>query len=66
MIQEYRCTNCHHLLFKGSLKLLLSKKANDEAYVEPKCSRCGKINRFTYDPDQHVKKADAPTQDLFE
>lgn len=66
MIEEYRCANCRHLLFKGSLKLLLAKKASDDAFIEPKCPRCGKINRFAYHPEHHVKKGEPPSHALFE
>ncbi len=57
MISEYRCTRCHHLLFKGSLKLLLGKRrASEQPTIEIKCDRCGKLNDFTYNPDQLVEK----------
>lgn len=56
-MREYRCTRCHHLLFKGSLRLLLAKQHDPEATtLEPKCSKCGLINHFTYDPSQEVRK----------
>ncbi len=57
MIREYRCNRCHHLLFKGSLQLLLTKQHDPDAtYIEPKCPKCGLINRFQYDPSNHVTK----------
>ncbi len=65
MTQEYRCIRCHHLLFKGSLKMLLSKKSNDLAFIEPKCDRCSKINRFYYHPESEVRKDARPTPSLF-
>ena len=65
MIQEYRCPKCHQLLFKGSLKLLLSKKATPESFVEPQCPKCGKRTRFAYQPERQVIKGDEPSS-LFE
>jgi phage FluMu protein Com len=57
MIQEYRCSRCKHLLFKGSLKLLLTKQHDpDKDYIEPKCDKCGLVNRFTYDPENQLEK----------
>jgi phage FluMu protein Com len=47
MIQEYRCGRCNHLLFKGSLKLLLTKQHDlNKDYIEPMCPKCGLVNRF--------------------
>ncbi len=58
MISDYRCGNCRHLLFRGSLELLLSKSDDDRAFIEPKCPRCGKINRFAYTKESEVQKVD--------
>ncbi len=56
-MMEYRCSRCRHLLFKGSLKLLLTKQHDPSRdTVEPKCSKCGLINHFTYDASQEVRK----------
>lgn len=66
MITEYRCIRCHHLLFKGSLKMLLSKRSGDENFVEPMCSKCGKLNRFYYQPEREVRKHARPPQTLFD
>jgi phage FluMu protein Com len=45
------------LLFKGSLQLLLTKQHDpDKQVIEPKCPKCGLINRFQYDPSSHVTK----------
>ena len=68
MISEYRCARCHHLLFKGSLKLLLSKQHRQgQQFVEPKCERCGLINRFTYEPTRVVeKRTQTPPSSLFD
>lgn len=61
MIREYRCERCKHLLFKGSLKLLLTKQHDPgKAYIEPKCEKCGLINRFASNPSYEVMKG--PTQ----
>jgi phage FluMu protein Com len=55
VIQEYRCDRCHHLLFKGNLKLLLTKQHDPSAtYIEPKCPTCGLVDRFAYDPSRKV------------
>lgn len=57
MIQEYRCERCNHLLFKGSLQLLLTKQHDPDAtYIAPKCPKCGLINHFTYHPGETVAK----------
>jgi phage FluMu protein Com len=57
VIQEYRCERCHHLLFKGSLKLLLTKRHDTSANsIEPKCPKCGLINHFCYDASEEVTK----------
>lgn len=57
MIQEYRCEHCNHLLFKGNLQLLLTKQHDPDAtYIEPKCPKCGRINRFTPRPEREVTK----------
>ncbi len=57
MIRDDRCFRCNHLLFKGSLQLLLTKQHNPDAtYIEPKCPRCGKINRFTLGDTSSVTK----------
>lgn len=66
MITEYRCVRCRHLLFKGSLKMLLAKKATDEAFVEPMCPKCGKLNRFVYQPEKEVVKHAHQANTLFE
>jgi phage FluMu protein Com len=56
-MREYRCSRCNHLLFKGNLKLLLAKQHDTSRdSVEPKCSKCGLINHFTYDPQSQVVK----------
>ena len=57
MSQEYRCSRCQHMLFKGNLELLLTKQHEPDAtYIEPMCPKCGLINRFTYDPGEAVNK----------
>ncbi len=57
MINEYRCSRCHHLLFKGSLKLLLGKRRPGAGQaLEIKCDHCRLINTFTYEPDKLVEK----------
>jgi phage FluMu protein Com len=59
VIQEYRCQRCRHLLFKGSLKLLLTKQHDpDKDYIEPKCPKCGAINRFQPNLSAQVEKTD--------
>lgn len=56
-MMEYRCSRCRHLLFKGSLKLLLTKQHDpDKDYIEPMCPKCGLINRFTYHPTSIIQK----------
>lgn len=65
MIQDYHCSKCGKLLFKGSLQLLLDKKASDERFIEPQCPRCGKRTRFTFEPDKIIAKQ-APTSTLFD
>ncbi len=64
MISDYRCNKCRQLLFRGSLELLLSKSSDDRAFIEPKCPRCGKLNRFTSTKEREVRKGDDPS--LFE
>ena len=65
MIRDYRCRRCHHLLFKGSLELLLTKQHDPTAtYIVPKCDKCGLINHFSYDPANHVQKDDPQTSDV--
>ena len=66
MTTDYRCLNCHQLLFRGSLKLLLSKKTTDEAFIEVKCERFGKLNRFAYNLADEVRKDDLPSEPLFD
>ncbi len=57
MIRGYRCDRCNHLLFNGSLKLLLTKQHDPgKDYIEPKCPKCGLINHFTYYPGSEVAK----------
>lgn len=57
MIQEYRCVRCKHLLFKGSLKLLLTKQHDPEKdYIEPKCPKCGLISRLTVVESVFIEK----------
>jgi phage FluMu protein Com len=57
MIQEYRCQRCNHLLFKGSLKLLVTRQHDpDKGYIEPKCDKCGLLNRFSFDKTQELRK----------
>ena len=54
---EYRCTRCYHLLFKGSLKLLLAKQHDRSLEtIEPKCPKRGQINKWHYDQNQTVVK----------
>ncbi len=56
-MREYRCQRCHHLLFKGSLKLLLTRQHDpSKQTVEPKCDKCGLINRFSLDDQPSVIK----------
>jgi phage FluMu protein Com len=39
------------------LKLLLTKQHDpDKDYIEPKCDKCGLVNRFTYDPENQLEK----------
>jgi len=57
VIEEYRCDRCNHLLFKGSLKLLVSRQHDPESQsISPKCPKCGLINHFQYDPTLEVRK----------
>lgn len=57
MLDEYRCERCNHLLFRGSLKLLVSKKvASTDPSIEPKCAKCGLINCFVYEAASEVAK----------
>ena len=57
MMQEYRCERCNHLLFKGSLQLLLTRQHDPEKdSIEPKCPKCGLINRFQYQPSNEIRK----------
>ncbi len=47
MTQEYRCERCRYLLFKGNVKLLPNKHHEPNAdTIEPKCPKCGLVNRF--------------------
>jgi phage FluMu protein Com len=56
-MQEYRRSRCRHLLFKGSLRLLLTKRHDTSTnFIEPKCDKCGLINHFQYEPTQEVTK----------
>lgn len=58
MTREYRCGRCHHLLFKGSLKLPLAKQHDPtKQSIAPKCPKCGLVNHITYDPGETVTKA---------
>ena len=58
MTQDYRCSRCNHLLFKGSLKLLLTKRHDTSTNsIEPKCPKCGLVNHFAYEPSDEVKKS---------
>ncbi len=64
-MREYRCERCHHLLFKGRLKLLLAKQHDPSRdTVEPKFSKCGLINHFSYDPANHVHKDEIQASDV--
>jgi phage FluMu protein Com len=65
MIQDFRCERCHHLRFKGSLKLLVGKRTTGDDSIEVQCPRCHKKNRFTYNAGAYVRKRDEPTQGLF-
>lgn len=65
MIRNYHCSKCGKLLFKGSLQLLLDKKAGDERFIEPQCPRYGKRTRFTFEPDEIVAKK-SPASPLFD
>ena len=47
---RYECQECHKLLFRGSLKLLLTRASEPKDAIEVKCSRCGHINIFTPQP----------------
>jgi phage FluMu protein Com len=50
-MDEYRCERCNHLLFRGSLKLLLTKRADQSSNtIETKCRKCGKLNQFSLVP----------------
>jgi phage FluMu protein Com len=54
---DYRCERCNHLLFKGSLKLLLTKQHDpDKHSISPKCPKCGLINNFQYEPATEIHK----------
>lgn len=56
-MREYRCTRCHHLLFRGSLELLLTKQHDpNKDCIEPKCPKCGLLNRFCSKPTSTVSK----------
>lgn len=59
MIQDYRCNNCHQLLFRGSPKLLLAKRTDGGDAIEVKCPGCDQFNRFGYNPHVEVLKAAA-------
>ena len=51
-----------HLLFKGSLKLLLAKQYDtDRDCIEPECSKCDQINHFVYDPKTILQKQSEET-----
>ncbi len=57
--QEYRCSSCNKLLFKGSLPLLLSKKyttTGEIPSIDLLCPRCKTLNVFTYDASSYVTK----------
>ena len=46
MIQDYRCTSCNKLLFRGSLSLIVSKAQQPQDAIELKCPRCNAMNIF--------------------
>jgi len=57
--QEYRCSSCNKLLFKGSLPLSLSKKyttPGETPSIDLLCPRCKTLNVFTYGPSRYVAK----------
>ena len=65
MTREYRCTECKHLLFKGSLDYLMKKRRPDAPpYIEMNCPECGHLNRLSPDPATEVIKSH-PTKGLF-
>ncbi len=70
MLEDLRCSRCHQLLLRTSLELLDKRQGPlrdpDKPLLEIKCERCGKINTFTHDPARYVKKADYPSQSMFE
>lgn len=47
---RHECEECHKLLFRGSIRLLLTKSAEAKDTIEVKCSRCGHLNIFTPQP----------------
>lgn len=60
VIREYRCERCKHMLFKGSLKLLLTKRQDGSTnYIESKCPKCGLINRYSHEPLTDIEKTDS-------
>lgn len=66
MIRKYHCETCNKLLFRGSLELLLGKKHSNEAFIEPKCDRCGKINYFSYDPSSELRTSEPDQSSLLD
>ncbi len=57
MIRDYRCRRCRHLLFKGSLSLLLQKQHDPTRQsIETKCPKCGQMNEFDHMPGVVVTK----------
>jgi phage FluMu protein Com len=57
VVQKYRCDRCNHLLFKSNLQLLLAKRHDPNAtFIEPKSTKCGLINHFSYHPGSEFTK----------
>lgn len=47
---RYTCEKCGKLLFRGNLRLMLTKAMQPKECLEHKCSRCGHLNYFVPEP----------------